>query len=1155
MGLFSKKVAPAAGEQAEGEGGESPDAEQSQGAAADSGAAAAAGEDPLDASQTLDASAASSPAKRGGLFGMFGGSPTSKQEQSGGSSPSRRQVMSLAAKDDDELSFDEGHLSGEDDSSWGASSEEIDRDRSQLASHPYRSLPWLKGMNYRAKEKEAEKYSVTKGEMLTFLNAYLWFLEAGGGIPFTISMWFIFVLLVNLHGDVEQTFSVKRTLSESVSGIVAHPLLGNAPRVAGSTQETVVNMHCDCNCQPREALDRGVMKLRGCELPDSNQFAFLDQSEQLAVHRIAGMVTGQAYTDFALESTRETIFNDKLNEIGDASKLSLNITSWDQVISVADSWFWLQHGLLPVIWRENQLTFRDVELPQILAGQPVPKAAADRPGRLMMFNQLIGGVRLQQKKLKSSGCPVNKDLIDWYGMECRSEVPLTAAYGPGTTARNLPFQPVPGKSGIFEAYFDIGRRLASAGGALEEVEHLLVPNRWIDENTEWLEFQAAFFNAQVRLLANLKVRFTFDDGGFMEKTITVDATSANLYPNFAYYLPDIIWLSMIGMLFQQELFEVLKARRNEYLKDYFMDSWNFLDWCTITLGIVMGALWFDMVTKQSALATQVAALPATPSQVDEQGNSVALTSIEQYHEEWGGIIDKIQEAADQQWIQYNLLFWYTLILMMRFFKAFQGQPRLSMLSSTLLACFYDMVHYLMIFFVVFVSYALGGHALFGSLLEDWSTVNKAVNTSFLALMGEFDFNEMFELSPVTATLWFWSFMIVMTFILLNLLIALIFDHYSSLKFKVGETKGFTSQAMEFIRELNWNMDWLLQRRTYLKLGILNPEMERLFKGTKSVEDIYEDFCTEDGEALTYGRKTVLTVRAEAREAARQAYETKKGEDVAQESPRSRRRRQREEGTTAGDRDGSKESGNADEKKAKMLAKSATQQAAISSIAQRMMDAALAKQKEGQTLSNSLASKRMSIADAAVLAKEIHTDEEKHSREEREKERLRTKIDVQDLEQQFNVEPRFARHLMAQCKKHVDDEHDHQEQRSNEMKQLVTDAESTLKEVDVHCEGVEEALRESMKLLVRESLKLDEVCQQMLQECIDLHPRVGLLVPRGCVTSWGERGIREASTEPLSPGGAGSPKSPGGGGSPKAGKLRAAVGKVKTLGMLGALKNR
>lgn len=122
--------------------------------------------------------------------------------------------------------------------------------------------------------------------------------------------------------------------------------------------------------------------------------------------------------------------------------------------------------------------------------------------------------------------------------------------------------------GIFEVYFDIGRRLSGSGGALEDIEHLLIPNSWIDSSTEWVEFQAAFFNAEVRLFSYLAVRFVFEEGGYMRKTISVSSISANLYPNFGYLIPDLIFMCMIGILFQQELFEVIKARKNGYLKDY-----------------------------------------------------------------------------------------------------------------------------------------------------------------------------------------------------------------------------------------------------------------------------------------------------------------------------------------------------------------------------------------------------------------------------------------------------------------------------------------------------------------------------------------------------------------------------------------------------------
>ena len=88
------------------------------------------------------------------------------------------------------------------------------------------------------------------------------------------------------------------------------------------------------------------------------------------------------------------------------------------------------------------------------------------------------GVRLQQKRFRPETCEVNADLQDFYDQKCRSSFPQTSAYGPATTGRVPEFMPISGGdggNGIFEAYFDIGRKLTEVGGALDDIESKLKP--------------------------------------------------------------------------------------------------------------------------------------------------------------------------------------------------------------------------------------------------------------------------------------------------------------------------------------------------------------------------------------------------------------------------------------------------------------------------------------------------------------------------------------------------------------------------------------------------------------------------------------------------------------------------------------------------------
>ena len=255
----------------------------------------------------------------------------------------------------------------------------------------------------------------------------------------------------------------------------------------------------------------------------------------------------------------------------------------------------------------------------------------------------------------------------------------------------------------------------------------------------------------------------------------------------------------------------------------------------------------------------------------------------------------------------------------------------------------------MIFFTTFFNFALGAHGLFGSLLESYSTPWLSINTAFNSLVGEFNYGEMYELAPVTSSLWFWTFMIAHVFILLNLLTAIILDHYLRSKDEVGETQGLYTQVSRFVGEINWQVDWLMQRHSYLKQGILNPKTNNLVKGVKTIEELYEEFAQEQGGTLVYGRQHMLDAKKEKRLTAREALEQPTEEEL---SPKQRRKK---EGSSKGTDTTPTDAGGSPAKKgmmADLIGKTMHKaEAAVGSMA-------------------SMASRRMSLHERAALADEV-----------------------------------------------------------------------------------------------------------------------------------------------------------------------------------------
>merc|ERR1719316_190491 len=153
----------------------------------------------------------------------------------------------------------------------------------------------------------------------------------------------------------------------------------------------------------------------------------------------------------------------------------------------------------------------------------------------------------------------------------------------------------------------------------------------------------------------------------------------------------------------------------------------------------------------------------------------------------------------QRMYQRLALFWYSLIILLRFLKGFRGQPRVAMIAETLKFASIDLAHFLIIFCAVFISFALGGFILFGPHLEEWSSFVLAVTTAFRLLLGSAaDYYKLHQVSPIVAAWWYWTYILLVVFVMLNLLVALIIDE---------DGQSIVQQLHEAYLDFKWSMGY------------------------------------------------------------------------------------------------------------------------------------------------------------------------------------------------------------------------------------------------------------------------------------------------------------------------------------------------------------
>lgn len=668
---------------------------------------------------------------------------------------------------------------------------------------------------------------VSRQSMLEYMNQRDWWRQGQWNIWYTTALWLIFVALMYLRSRAEDSFLVKEGLMKHLGDIRAHPSISHV--VMTNRGEGATKCTCSCkstlNGMPTDACDtdagsevlhfKGLLPVAAQGNLSSNACSDMPNplalfaTHEMGTNSIAWNCVQWAYysgdvgsqgcaaevitANASCTSGCQDLFAEDpqamrwrcpatcgyCGERSEEERDSMTEIQLDTIAEPDDAWLWVEHGLLPDIW--SSLIAPQVGLPAM----PVI-------GR----NAVIGGLRARQVRSSTvADCQVDAGLRTFYQPSCRSADPATDAYGP---AGDYSFSPrdAEAKDGVYEALFDTER----SGTDAFELAKYLRRNKWLDRSTKSFQMDALLLNAEANLYGLLNVQWTFNADGGVQQSIRVGCFQALAGEmSFMDFLPELAWLALIGYILYQELGDLVCSARHCRCGEYFSSWWNIVDWVSIGLGFVLAWFYFIISRFTISLTEDVVALPRAPL--------AANLDIAAYRQQWSDVIDS---AAYIYWLREWLglsLFWYTSVITLRFMKGFQGQSKLALMQITLTNAFDDIIHFFITMFVMFVNFVLGGRLLFGSEVKDWTRFDRSVSASLRLMLGNLDFQEMYEVAPITATIWFWLFLISVFCVLMNLLVAIVIDHFSNIRAHVGQTTSILTDSIRGWNDWKWRLEW------------------------------------------------------------------------------------------------------------------------------------------------------------------------------------------------------------------------------------------------------------------------------------------------------------------------------------------------------------
>ena len=261
---------------------------------------------------------------------------------------------------------------------------------------------------------------------------------------------------------------------------------------------------------------------------------------------------------------------------------------------------------------------------------------------------------------------------------------------------------------------------------------------------------------------------------------------------------DGIWLGMACWTAFAEIKSMIEVFGRNGVKKGFKLYWGFynaIDWFNIICSFYIVLLYWFLIVETDKL---LAIIKATPEPSRETWSN--------YEFKLKQTIDKANSIAwsyTAEITPVNITFMTCLFIvsnMLAFFKAFRANPRLDVVTNTFKNSFSDFMHFFVVLFTVLWVFVMTGHLLFGHKIANFSTASWSLDSCMMIMLGfviDDIRDDMVAAAPkYLGRVWIYLFYLMVLLLLLNMLLAIVFDVYTEVKSDAGDAQAIWTQAYE-----------------------------------------------------------------------------------------------------------------------------------------------------------------------------------------------------------------------------------------------------------------------------------------------------------------------------------------------------------------------
>ena len=320
---------------------------------------------------------------------------------------------------------------------------------------------------------------------------------------------------------------------------------------------------------------------------------------------------------------------------------------------------------------------------------------------------------------------------------------------------------------------DLGSTVSDAYSVLDDLKL----NGWVDKYTRALFVEFTVYNGHSNLycVANFLVEITAAGG--VVPFIQLLSTRIDRY--VGHFLIFVLICEVSFVLFTL-LFTYREFKRflKTELKDYMTEFWT---WIELTL---LGLSWSSIV------------LYAIRFGLDKYTKKT-------FRENPGQFVDFQHLALVDQLFGFVYAF-VVFMTSVKFLRLFRFNRRMSLLGSTIKSAARELVHFGIIFGLVFVGFSHLCYLVFSHELYKFHTFVTTVETLISVMLGKFSYVSLERTNRVLGPMMFFFYSIGVVFILINMFLSIIIENFKKVK-RDNDLQSNEHEIIDFITEqfMNW----------------------------------------------------------------------------------------------------------------------------------------------------------------------------------------------------------------------------------------------------------------------------------------------------------------------------------------------------------------